>query len=208
MVGVLTVSRPPDEFESYYTLRDIVENVHDYNPRPGDRVLDVGAHKGWFTMYCIARRASVRAYEPDTGNFRVLAAIDNPNITAIQAAVWSSAGTRTFYPSVDNPGNGSFIPFEGRESYPVDTVTFADAVNGEVWDCCKIDVEGSEHEIITSAADDDFRRIKYLTLEIHNNVYSQQQHDEMLDRLRQFFHLRGVAESPGRFNYLYCDPIH
>lgn len=199
------MSRPPDEFESYYTLRDIVENVHAYNPQPGDRVLDIGAHKGWFTMYCIARRAIVRAYEPDIKNFCVLDAIDDPHVDAIQAAVWSSAGERIFYPSVDNPGNGSFIPFPDRESYPVRTVTFADAVNNEIWDCCKIDVEGSEHEIITSAADGDLRRIRYLTLEIHNNVYTQQQHDEMMDRLQEFFITRGVAESPGRFNYVYAD---
>lgn len=201
------MSRPPEEFESYYTLRDIVENVHNYTPRPGDKVLDLGAHKGWFTMYCIARRAIVRSYEPDIDNFRVLRSIDNPNITAIQAAVWSSSGFKTFYPSKDNPGNGSFIEFPGRSSYDVKIVTFAEAVNGDNWDCCKIDVEGSEHEILMNASDEDLMRIRYLTLEIHNNVYSQKQHDEMLDRLRGIFHISGVAESPGRFNYIYADAI-
>lgn len=191
--------------DAYYTLRDIVENVQCYTPLPGHKVLDLGAHKGWFSIYCVSRMATVRAYEPEPNNFRVLADIAHPSITAINAGIWSLSGEIPFYPSPVNSGNGSFILRNRSVSYPIPVVTFTEALDGQEWDCVKIDVEGSEREIIMSATDKDFALIRYLTLEVHNTVYTQEEHDTMMDRLKDFFNLRVVAERPGRFNYVYCD---
>src|SRR5262245_25367629 len=62
--------------------------------RPDDRVVDIGAHVGVFSLYCARSPvSSVVAYEPDPSNFEILTMnrFDLPNFEVRQAAVTGSA---------------------------------------------------------------------------------------------------------------------
>src|SRR5438105_14553290 len=59
--------------DSYEALMwDIICDAHRYSPKAGDRVLDLGAHMGLFSLYCAARGCLVCAYEPSVPTFKEL----------------------------------------------------------------------------------------------------------------------------------------
>jgi FkbM family methyltransferase len=172
----------------------VIINEQNYTPKSGDRVLDLGAHHGFFSMYCSARGALVRAFEPDPDNFiqleqkiAIAKNMDAPPFTAIQAAVWSESGEKLLWRDPADSGANSMLRAMSDFSIMVKTVSLSEALCGNRWDCVKVDVEGAEAQIFLTAKAESYRQIAYLTMELHNDVLTQEQNRALVMRMRKEF---------------------
>lgn len=140
---------------------------------PGDVVLDLGAHVGYFTSRAadaVGPEGKVYAFEPHPNNFANLFANCNhlKNVELVQAAAWNFNKTVQLYPMDGNSGGHSLFPFDGH--LPVIEVT---AIDLSFWlllndihpTFVKIDAESSEERILESLLRTEMRPA--LAIEIH-----------------------------------------
>lgn len=122
--------------------------------RPGDRVVDVGAHVGFLSLLAAHRvgpGGSVLSVEAHPGNFALLR--DNvrrgghAQVETVHAAAWRAAGeTVTLTVSEGNSGdNRSYDRDDAVERVAVETVRVDDLLAGRDVDFVKVDVQGTDH---------------------------------------------------------------
>src|SRR3954451_787057 len=125
--------------------------------RPGDVVIDVGGHIGYYTL--LAARAvgptgHVFAFEPERGNFALLAENVAANgyadrVSAVNKAVMAQSGELRIFVSPDNAGDHHVyaVVDDDRPSYAIEGVAldayFAGRPDRTV-DVVKMDVQGAE----------------------------------------------------------------
>lgn len=182
-----------DSYEAL--LWDVVTNAHRYIPTPGDRVLDLGAHFGVFSLYCASRGCNVVAYEPLPEAFRELQhsarvadEIGLGKIFPQDLAVWSGAQFVTLWKPADMPSAiGSVLPipvsFINPSVWRVPAISLRTALGYADVDCVKVDIEGAEYEVFRAAEQQDLDRIKFLTLEIHNDLLPKERREELIAKL-------------------------
>ncbi|MFD9792916.1 FkbM family methyltransferase [Streptomyces sp. NPDC059070] len=134
--------------------------------RPGDTVLDVGAHIGYYTMWAselVGPGGSVTAFEPTPSTLSVLRmnAARLPNASVVPSAVWSKKDQLVFFDH--GPGYSAYnSTFEARlpdavrtripsEPFTVDAVSLDDHVRerGLAVDFVKIDAESAEAHVLS-----------------------------------------------------------
>jgi len=134
-----------------------------YRPQPGDLVFDIGAHCGVSTYEfsrLVGPGGRVIALEPDPVNFSLL--LRNiqrhqlENVTPVHAALASQRGEAAF--SCEEALGSRLVRHANRSSIGnvvmVETITLEDAFRR--WGAaqfCKIDIEGSEVEVLSQAQD-------------------------------------------------------
>ena len=190
---MITLNPKSDSYEAL--MWDVLTNAHRYIPQLGHRVLDLGAHYGMFSLYCAARGCRVKAYEPTSDTFTELihsAAVASDiglgSIDPIRAAVWSDSGTKSLWLCPETGGSNSFMRGKNEGNFEtIQTVSLKQALDGMIWDCVKIDIEGAEHEVLTKAENDDLELIRFLTVEIHNDILSIEQCADIAHVLRNSF---------------------
>jgi FkbM family methyltransferase len=144
--------------------------------REGDSFFDVGANIGTITLpVAVAGAAECLAFEPEPVNAGRLAANAElnrlANVTVIEAAVWSAAGTvglRAGGPAGSGTASVDAEAGDGAAGVPAVTI---DAFAGDgraAPNVLKIDVEGAELEVLRGAAGSlDSGRIRDLFIETH-----------------------------------------
>ena len=142
-------------------LKDIKAYTKYYKIKPNDVVIDIGAYHGWFTLLNYNYNSRFYAFDIDPVNYKILNKnLFNKfrNISFFNKGVWNQTGVSKLYG--DRVGSmGSHINFKNkRKSKDVEcqVVTLEDIVkenNIKKIDFIKIDVEGSEIEIIESSLD-------------------------------------------------------
>jgi FkbM family methyltransferase len=146
---------------------------------PGDVFVDLGGYCGFFSLYAISRGASVRAiYEPFAESVRcIYANTAGLSISIVQAAVASQQGSGSFFVHLDgNFQRNTLVNSFKRKKLHIDTVevkAFRDVV--QLGDCVKMDIEGSEMDIL----DKDelaIAKLKKLVLEYHFDKDSELEH--------------------------------
>lgn len=198
-------------------MYDIIVNTVRYTPQPGHYVLDLGAHYGYFSLYCAARGAHVTAYEPLEENYRELVRISRdiapqlgfPTIITHRQAVTDAYGERLLWYNRDNPGASSLLRQSDFDPVPVSTVPLSAALRmpdlpDMLWDCVKVDVEGAEAEIFLAASNMDLKRIRFLTMELHNDVLSLEQHDALYKRMLHAFPKSEAQRNGDRVVQILC----
>lgn len=133
--------------------------------RPGDVVLDCGAHVGTFAKFALARGAGrVIAIEPDPVNLACLksnleAEIAGGQVTVVSAAVWDRRDKLTLYHSLDEWNSGAHSVARERPNSPVKIEVPAlplDEIVEELRldrvDFIKMDIEGAERHALQGAA--------------------------------------------------------
>jgi len=175
-------------------LWDICTNAHRYQPMLDDNVLDLGAHFGIFSLYCASRGCHVKAYEPSPESIKellhtveVAKEIGLGEIRPVACAVWGNRGEGFLRKREPSTTNAIFTRKECPDGIPTMCVTLRDAMEDKTWDCCKVDVEGSEGEIFLSASVEDLARIDFLTMEIHNDLLPLRTRQLLVTRLCENF---------------------
>jgi FkbM family methyltransferase len=175
---------------------DVICNVHRYIPKPGDWVLDLGAHFGMFSLYCAARGCIVSAFEPNPEAFSELVhkvavahAIGRGEIIAHDVAVWNQTGFGLLFKRESSAAHTMVPMGETVGQRCVSCFSLEQVLDGRIWDCVKVDVEGAEYPIFAEASDKDLQAIRYLTMEIHNDILGAGQIRELKARLQESFRI-------------------
>lgn len=131
--------------------------------QPGDRVLDLGANIGWYSVLAaklVGPKGSVIAFEPDAANVELLrrniAKADQHGVVQINhCAVSDQCGQMSLYRSDNNQGDHRlFSDGSAREadSVPVTTLdTYYAGAHDALPDLLKSDTQGSEARILRGA---------------------------------------------------------
>lgn len=143
---------------------------------PGQNVIDVGAHIGYFTLVMaglVGDRGSVLAFEPDPDNFALLQANlrlnRTRNVLAEAKALSDRAGRAELHASDDNTGDHRlYASSTPRAVRAVDTVTLDGYLCGrdEPMHFVKIDTQGLEPRILDGMSGLIERNRPWLTLAI------------------------------------------
>lgn len=122
--------------------------------KPGYRVLDIGAHIGYYTLLfasLVGRDGGVIAFEPDPTNFRLLeknvAENGHTNVTLAQKAIAEKSDRRLLYRSSSNSGDHRLVPPPGeREVVEVECAALDEFLEGDSRriDFIKMDIQGAE----------------------------------------------------------------
>lgn len=140
----------------------ISEYARGHNVRPGDVVVDVGAHIGTFADDAFRRGAAkVIMVEPDPVNVECIrrnfaAEIASGKVVVVPEGAWSKVDVLRFETGVSNSGTGSFVVREtGSDEVQVPVRPLDDMLRSagiDRVDFIKMDIEGAEREALRGAA--------------------------------------------------------
>lgn len=199
------VVAPGDENPAADAMNGVYE--HHHQMEPGEFVLDLGAHAGYFTQIAsrkIGALGQVLAFEPHPDNYRrwVANCSNLGNASCVNAMAWDEDTVVDLWPSIDNSGGHSHVHVgAGQRDKPIQCPAFDVGAflkhrhfNPTF---IKIDTELSEARIIRSLT-----RWGVLAKEIAIEVHNQ----EMWDRCRSDLAGAGYKMTPGEFTnyYLYA----
>lgn len=144
-----------------------------------DSIIDVGAHVGFFSLYCRALnpRVTIFAIEPEPNNVKRLEKnlMQNSieNVFVEQAALAGKTGKRNLILSADSHNhrlaeNASV----GRKGPQVNAYSFVDFCKrnkiGKI-SVLKMDIESGEYEVLEGMTDHDFFLVENIILEYHDS---------------------------------------
>jgi len=198
-------------FQELFITRD-----YDYPEiKTAKTIVDIGANIGLFTYFAGLQSptAEMHCFEPDLRNYRVL----EQNLNAIPAttivnhsAVASEAGELQFYSSDYGGWSSAFgtLGAEESESYRVPAIVLSDYLREHSISCIdflKIDVEGSEYDILMG---DDLlweTEIKCLVVEVDRTPRDERYSEaDMRSFLEEKFHSLECASPDAPYPVYYC----
>jgi len=160
-------------------LDRVYEPDPDFIVREGWTVLDLGAHRGSFTVRTALAgpRTRVHSVEPEPENLRYLnaniARNRLENVLVHAAAISAEPGEALLYVSSRGSGTNSLlrdrVKGDKGASVTVPTIRLDDLIKtagGQV-DLMKMDVEGAEYAVLRAASSETLRRIHRIVLEYH-----------------------------------------
>lgn len=161
--------------------------------RPGDVVVDIGAHIGVFAVWAAQRAQGGRvyAYEASRANYELL--VENqrlngaPNLHAENLAVFDQPGRHDFYRPGGNGALGSLLQDQRAEKEVVTATTLPDLLADrglERIDYLKMDVEGAEYPILLHCPAETLDRVSNVVLEYHELEGAPWGPRDLEDRLR------------------------
>jgi len=126
--------------------------------KKGDRVIDVGAHVGYYTLLLsqlVGNTGKVYAFEPDPKNFELLKknieVNSFKNIELIQKAVSNKTGIIKLYLGDQDRATNRIYDAQlndTKKSIEIKTISLDEYIKDKKIDFIKIDVEGSELGVI------------------------------------------------------------
>jgi FkbM family methyltransferase len=146
---------------------------------PGEPiVLDLGGNIGLFSLLAALTHplAQIHAYEPGPPNYQMfeLNSLANSGISERIHLCKEAVGGRTrvaeWHFDKENPGASSFFGLGGIK-YQVQIRAFAEVLNSFTSDIAlaKIDIEGTEYEILQSTPPESWTHVQAIALELHDN---------------------------------------
>jgi FkbM family methyltransferase len=174
------------------------ENVYEVNDghfNRGGVVVDLGANIGTFSIYSAFKGSKVYAVEPEPHNAEALnnnIILNNMQdlITHIPYGVSDKKGTAV----ITDMGGGASIKDDGMFGTEIELMSL-DSLFGlyniDEVDILKIDVEGSEPEIILGASKENLQKCKYITMEFDHRTGNRI--GEMTQKLSETHHVRTMG---------------
>jgi FkbM family methyltransferase len=171
-----------DNYETLLYLYFEVFALQEYafeSSKRAPHIIDAGANIGMATLFfkVIFPAATIEAFEPSPASFRLLernvAANGLAGVRLHNAALAGTAGVTSFY--VETADETSLIastrPGRGaRQRIEVEAVTLSSQIESEV-DLLKLDVEGSEAEVLEEvAASGKLSLVREMLIEYHHNI--------------------------------------
>lgn len=177
----------PDGYWFCHSLNEIfVEEVYKFQSATSTPyIVDCGANIGLSIIYLKTTHpsATVIAFEPDEAIYKQLksniAGFNFENVQLINKGVWNEETTLAFF--AEGTLGGRIIDIETKPSSKVisiQTVRLRDHLTKKV-DFLKIDIEGSEYEVLVDCADL-LINVEFLFVEYHSNSNQKQKLNEIL----------------------------
>jgi FkbM family methyltransferase len=181
-------------------------------PPPPPRILDVGACTGIFSALCLAAfpEATVVAVEPDPENLELLhlnTARHRNRCEIIAAAVGAHAGSTVLFGS-HGQGHTQHDAISDDNGTPVTQITLGSLLT-EPAALVKIDVEGSEFDLLAACPEIALARADRIHMELHGTREAPwvddapRRYGEMMTKLA-YTHTVQVFGSPADGGYAYC----
>lgn len=203
---MITKIRPGIKFDirEDYDTDDIVireiweENVYEVNEgrfNLGGVVIDIGANIGSFSIFAAHHGATVYAVEPEPHNAEALR--KNISLNGMEELIFvSEVGISDFNGEavINDGGGGATIKDGNALGSTIKVVTLDDYFkdnNIQSVDVLKIDVEGSEKEIILGASRENMNKCKYITMEF--DIRSGKNLGDMVKKLSETHHVRTMG---------------
>jgi len=149
-------------------------------------IIDCGSNVGVSVLYfkSLFPAARIMAFEPDGAIFNYLKENLNTNgvkdVNLVNKAVWTNENGIEFG---SEGADGGSVFFEGGAKILVPTVSLKKILEQhDSVDMLKIDIEGAEIPVIIDC-EEQIRKVKYLFVEYHSLLNSQQQLDKLLSIL-------------------------
>ena len=169
-------------------------------------ILDIGAHKGFFALYCNALnpKAEIFCLEPEKSNLVVLQGIKKANklknVTIVEAALSNRTGSTNLVVTADSHNHYlDDMENESAVTQKTDTYKFADLVKEhriKLVSLMKMDIEGGEYAVFNGIAPEDYSQIKSIVMEYHN--FPDRNHKQIEKQLRE--NGFGVQIFPSKFD--------
>ena len=149
-----------------------------YEPKDGDVIIDCGAHVGLFSIFIARRNAACRviSFEPSE-NFdylqRNVAAVGVKNIELHRLAVGKEQGWVHMVHSTGRSIDNRAEAVEQAESTAVKMIPLIEVLamaKKDRIDFFKMDIEGSEIDVMNAATRETLLRIERLGIEYHDNL--------------------------------------
>ena len=171
--------------------------------KPGDVLLDLGAHIGAVSRMALDRGAArVIALEPDPSSMRVLRRnLRDRRATALWAAVGARSGRARLYTHPGRPFLSTMLANErGRRIVSVPVIGLAELLKTYRPTVVKCDIEFGEYDLPQLRALPDFVRV--LAMEVHIRWdlvfrHREQSPDELLAQRQQAADLIAAIEAQG-----------
>ena len=152
-------------------------------PERCETILDCGANVGIFSVWAAQERPSARivALEPFGDTYRALDGHVRANglerrVTCVQAGLAGTSGQRWMQGGTDSPYRkvmtADAVPADvAARAEPVQCITLADAIEQcrlQPLDVLKMDIEGSEWEVLLSSPPEVLAGIRHIQVEYHS----------------------------------------
>ena len=181
--------------------------VEDIIKRDDVQIFDIGAHAGFFVLYCLALNDKVKGVcvEPEKKNLEALASnlkLNNnfKKVKIVPGALALVDGDCFLKISADSHNHHILANDENAEGVEkvvgVSLLGLVKKNKVKKIDLLKMDIEGSEFDLIESWGDEEWKIIANLIFEYHEQ--SGHGKEELLDILRQ--NGFGVQVFPSRFD--------
>lgn len=145
------------------------------NPR---FIVDAGAYTGLSALYYSSKypTAKIVAIEPEASNFSVLEKNTKhlSNVSRINAGVWDKVA----YLKISDRGTGKWgfrvDEVSESEDYDIKAVTIGKVLEESEFDyidILKLDIEGSEKQVLSSNYKGWLNRVNIIVIELHDRIY-------------------------------------
>jgi len=174
------------------------ENVYEVDSGRFNKegvTIDIGANIGTFSMLAAQNGSKVYAVEPEPHNLEALRnniSLNsfNEQITVVPLGISNFKGTAV----ISDTGGGSTIKDDGIYGAEIEIISLDELFalyNIENVNVLKIDVEGSEVDIILGASKETLNKCKYITMEF--DIRSGNQLGAMTQKLSETHHVRTMG---------------
>lgn len=189
-----------DDYETDpIVVREIFEEnvyeVKDTRFNRGGVVIDIGANIGTFSVLAAHFGATVYAIEPEPHNLEALKR--NIELNNMQEKIYPCPYAISDYKGtavIHDSGGGASIKDDGAFGAEVEVMPFDNfflLYNINEVDVLKIDVEGSETEIILGASKENLQKCKYITMEF--DIRTGKYMGDMVKKLSETHHVRTMG---------------
>lgn len=158
-----------------------------------DIVVDIGAHIGVFAVRAarLAHSGRVYAYEPSSNNFAILAENRQlngaSNLQIDNRAISDRRGKMALYMPGGNGALGSLLQETNSPKEMVEATTLTDIIaehSIERIDYLKVDVEGSEYDILFHCLEETLARVRGAVIEYHEFEGDKRNHRDLVQLLK------------------------
>lgn len=144
--------------------------------RPVSRIIDCGANIGLAALYFLRQypAAAVTCIEPDAGNFFILEMNTRPypNVKCINKAVWNKAGRLGIHGQSRGAAGLMVQEVAEKNREDVDAIPLSAVIceNDQV-DILKIDIEGSELQVLLADDISWIKNVAGMWVEMHEDIH-------------------------------------